>query len=192
MMDLTEILIVEAAKEVLGGTLAAFGDKTIDLTPPWPRNTMAELVHDETGVDFLGISDDATARDAARRLGADCPEKAGWGHALEAAFAARVEDKLIQPTHVTGFPRDISPLAKADRKDPRLTERFETYVNGWEVANAFSELNDPLDQLERFEAQMKERAQGDEEAQISTTISCSRSNTGCRPPAVSASASTGL
>ena len=88
-----------------------------------------------------------------------------WGHSLEAAFAARVEDKLIQPIHVTGFPRDISPLAKADRNDPRLVERFETYVYGWEIANAFSELNDPLDQRARFEAQMLARAAGDEEAQ---------------------------
>ncbi len=166
MMDLAENLIVAAAKEVLGGTLATFGDKTIELAAPWPRKSMAELVRAETGVDFLDIADDATARDAARRLGADCPEKAGWGRALEAAFSARVEDKLVQPTHVTGFPREISPLAKADRKDPRLTERFETYVNGWEVANAFSEINDPLDQLERFQAQMKERALGDEEAQL--------------------------
>src|SRR5204863_56150 len=80
-----------------------------------------------------------------------------WGQALEAAFAARVEDKLLQPIHVTGFPRDISPLAKADRNDPRLVERFETYVYGWEIANAFSELNDPLDQRARFEAQMLAR-----------------------------------
>ena len=80
-------------------------------------------------------------------------------------FAARVEDKLVQPIHVTGFPREISPLAKADRTDPRLTERFETYVNGWEVANAFSEINDPIDQQQRFEAQMRERERGDEEAQ---------------------------
>jgi lysyl-tRNA synthetase, class II len=165
MMDLAEALIVEAAKEVLGGTLITFGDKQIELAAPWPRKSMAELVRDETGVDFLSFGDDATARDAARRLGADCPESAGWGRALEAAFAARVEDKLVQPTHVTGFPREISPLAKADRADPRLTERFETYVNGWEVANAFSEINDPLDQLARFEAQMKERERGDEEAQ---------------------------
>jgi lysyl-tRNA synthetase, class II len=165
MMDLAEALIVEAAKEVLGGTRITFGDKEIELAAPWPRKSMAELVRDETGVDFLTLSDDAAARDAARRLGADCPESAGWGRALEAAFAARVEDKLLQPTHVTGFPREISPLAKADRADPRLTERFETYVNGWEVANAFSEINDPLDQLERFEAQMKERERGDEEAQ---------------------------
>ena len=88
-----------------------------------------------------------------------------WGQALEAAFAARVEDTLIQPIHVTGFPRDISPLAKADRADPRLVERFETYIYGWEIANAFSELNDPQDQRERFEAQMRARAAGDEEAQ---------------------------
>jgi len=165
MMDLAEKLIVEAAQEVLGGTTAIFGERKIELAAPWPRRSMAELVHAETGVDFLGIGDDTAARDAARRLGADCPASAGWGRALEAAFAARVEDKLVQPTHVIGFPREISPLAKADRNDPRLTERFETYVNGWEVANAFSEINDPLDQLERFQAQMKERERGDEEAQ---------------------------
>lgn len=166
MMDLAEMLVCEAAKEVLGGTTAQFGDKVIELAAPWPRKSMAELVREETGVDFLAIGDDASARDAARRLGADCPSHAGWGRALEAAFAARVEDKLVQPIHVIGFPREISPLAKADRNDPRLTERFETYVNGWEVANAFSEINDPLDQLARFRAQMKEREQGDEEAQL--------------------------
>ena len=166
MMNLVELLIGDAAKEVLaGGTRAQFGDKAIELAPPWPRKSMAELVKDETGVDFLALSDDAAARDAARRLGADCPSSAGWGRALEAAFAAKVEEKLIQPTHVIGFPREISPLAKADRSDPRLTERFETYINGWEVANAFSEINDPLDQLERFKQQMKEREKGDEEAQ---------------------------
>jgi lysyl-tRNA synthetase class 2 len=165
MMDLAELLISEAAKEVLGGTQAAFGDNTIELAPPWPRKAMAELVKEETGVDFLALEGDAAARDAARRLGADCPTSAGWGRALEAVFAAKVEHKLVQPTHVTGFPREISPLAKADRHDPRLTERFETYVNGWEVANAFSEINDPLDQLDRFKQQMKEREKGDEEAQ---------------------------
>jgi lysyl-tRNA synthetase, class II len=165
MMNLAELLISEAAKEVLGGTQAVFGDKTIELAAPWPRKTMAELVKEATGVDFLALSDDAAARDAARRIGADCPSSAGWGRALEAAFAAKVEHKLVQPIHVVGFPREISPLAKADRNDPRLTERFETYVNGWEVANAFSEINDPLDQLDRFKQQMKEREKGDEEAQ---------------------------
>src|SRR5579863_1029721 len=165
MMDLAEKLIVEIAREVLGGTRIAYGEREIELAGPWKRGTMAELVREKTGVDFLAINDDKAARQAARGLGGDVPETAGWGRALEAAFAARVEDGLVQPTHVTGFPREISPLAKADRHDPRLTERFETYVNGWEIANAFSELTDPLDQLDRFKQQMKEREKGDEEAQ---------------------------
>ncbi|MGH6969149.1 MAG: amino acid--tRNA ligase-related protein, partial [Stellaceae bacterium] len=96
---------------------------------------------------------------------AEVLKTASWGQALEAAFAAKVEDSLIQPIHVVGFPRDISPLAKPDSRDPRLVERFETFVNGWEVANAFSEINDPLDQRARFEAQMTARDRGDEEAQ---------------------------
>jgi lysyl-tRNA synthetase, class II len=130
---------------------------------------MAELVEEATGIDFLAL-DAPGARAAANKLMANTPgaklgDEAGWGHALEAVFAARVEDSLIQPVHVTGFPRDISPLAKADASDPRLVERFETYVYGWEVANAFSELNDPIDQRRRFEAQMQARAAGDEEAQ---------------------------
>ena len=124
---------------------------------------MAELVEGATGIDFLGLDVDG-ARGALRRLHVDS-DVPSWGHALEAAFAAKVEDTLIQPTHVTGFPRDISPLAKADRRDPRLVERFETYIYGWEVANAFSELNDPIDQRRRFEAQMLARAAGDDEAQ---------------------------
>jgi lysyl-tRNA synthetase, class II len=165
MMSLAEELITAAALEVLGTTRITYGGKEIDLAGPWPRKTMAELVRERTQIDFLAIAEDGAARDAARRLGADCPASAGWGRALEAAFAATVEGTLIAPVHVTGFPREISPLAKADRDDPRLTERFETYVNGWEVANAFSEINDPLDQLARFEAQMKERDLGDEEAQ---------------------------
>jgi lysyl-tRNA synthetase class 2 len=125
---------------------------------------MAELVEEATGIDFLAL-DEAAARDAARTLHIDPAGIANWGQALEAAFAARVEDSLIQPVHVTGFPRDISPLAKADRNDPRLVERFETYVYGWEIANAFSELNDPIDQRSRFEGQMRARAAGDDEAQ---------------------------
>ena len=101
----------------------------------------------------------------AAHLGVPLNGAENWGQALEAVFGARVEDTLVQPTHVTGFPRDISPLAKGDPKNPRLVERFETYVYGWEIANAFSELNDPLDQRARFEAQMQARAAGDEEAQ---------------------------
>jgi lysyl-tRNA synthetase class 2 len=126
---------------------------------------MSELVLEATGIDFLAIENAATARGAAEKVGAAIIGKENWGQALEAVFAARVEDTLLQPVHVTGFPRDISPLAKADRTDPRLVERFETYVYGWEIANAFSELNDPLDQRARFESQMLARAAGDEEAQ---------------------------
>ncbi|HEX7969506.1 MAG TPA: lysine--tRNA ligase [Stellaceae bacterium] len=165
MMELTETLVAEIAREVLGGTRIAYGSATIELAGPWPRRSMAELVREKTGVDFLDLADDAAARAAARRLNIEVAENAGWGRALEAAFAARVEDTLVQPIHITGFPREISPLAKADRNDPRLTERFETYINGWEVANAFSEINDPIDQRQRFEAQMRERERGDEEAQ---------------------------
>src|SRR5256714_6627657 len=127
---------------------------------------MAELVLEHTGTDFLAIDNAETAREAAGRLGCALKGNENWGQALEVAFAARVEDTLIQPIHVTGFPRDISPLAKADRNDARLVERFETYIYGWEIANAYSELNDSQDQRERFEAQMRARAAGDEEAQL--------------------------
>ncbi len=165
MMALTEQIVAHAAEAATGGIKIGYGGTEIDLTPPWPRRSMAELVLEATGVDFLAIADAAAARDAARHLGVAIAGGENWGQALEAVFGARVEDRLIQPTHVTGFPRDISPLAKADPRDPRLVERFETYVYGWEIANAFSELNDPLDQRARFEAQMMARAAGDEEAQ---------------------------
>jgi len=164
MMSLTEALVARVAEAVCDGTTISYGGTAIDLAPPWPRRTMAELVQEATGVDFLAL-DAAAARAAANKLGGELGADALWGHALETAFALKVEDRLIQPVHVTGFPRDISPLAKADRNDPRLVERFETYVYGWEIANAFSELNDPLDQRRRFEAQMQARAAGDEEAQ---------------------------
>ncbi len=165
MMALTESLISSIAQEVLGTTAITYAGKAIELKGPWRRASMTELVLEHTGIDFLDIEGDVAARAAACRLGLEVPDTAGWGRALEAAFAATVEHNLIQPTHVTGFPREISPLAKADREDPRLTERFETYINGWEVANAFSELNDPIDQFNRFKAQMHERELGDEEAQ---------------------------
>jgi lysyl-tRNA synthetase class 2 len=169
MMSLTETLVAHLAELVCGGAKISYGGTEIDLAPPWPRRSMAELVLEATGIDFLQL-EAAAARAAANALAANTPSgelgaEAGWGHALELAFALRVEERLIQPVHVTGFPRDISPLAKADRNDPRLVERFETYVYGWEIANAFSELNDPIDQRRRFEGQMQARAAGDEEAQ---------------------------
>jgi lysyl-tRNA synthetase, class II len=166
MMRLTEELITAAAQSVLGTLRIGYGGAEIDLSPPWPRRSMAELVAEATGIDFLALDTAATARSAAGALGVELTRGENWGQALEAVFAARVEDRLIAPTHVTGFPRDVSPLAKAARNDPRLAERFETYIHGWEVANAFSELTDPQDQRARFEAQMQARAAGDEEAQL--------------------------
>src|SRR5215204_95817 len=165
MMALTEQIVAHVAEAATGSLRINYGGTEIDLTTPWPRRSMAELVLEATGVDFLALADAAAARDAARRLGCALTGAENWGQALEAVFAAKVEDRLIQPMHVTGFPRDISPLAKADPRDPRLVERFETYIYGSEIANAFSELNDPLDQRARFEAQMLARAAGDEEAQ---------------------------
>jgi lysyl-tRNA synthetase class 2 len=167
IMAITEALVAAAAEAAGDSLQITYGGTAIDLTPPWPRRSMAELVKEKTGVDFIAIGDAKAAVAAARSVGAEIGGNASWGHALEAAFAHRVEAGLIQPTHVTDFPRDISPLAKAHRGgDPRLVERFETYVNGWEIANAFSELTDPRDQLARFAAQMEARAGGDEEAQM--------------------------
>ena len=165
MMRLTEELIAVVSESVLGTRRVAYGGVGIDLSPPWPRRSMAELVSAATGIDFLALAGAEEARGAAASLGVQLTGSESWGQALEAAFAARVEDTLIEPIHVTGFPRDISPLAKADRADPRLAERFESYIYGWEITNAFSELTDPQDQRARFEAQMQARAAGDEEAQ---------------------------
>jgi lysyl-tRNA synthetase class 2 len=165
MMSLTEEIVARAAQAALGTTRLSYGGTALDLTPPWPRRPMAELVQEATGIDFLAL-DTGAARSAAASLGCPLTGRENWGQALEAAFAARVEDGLLQPVHVTGFPRDISPLAKSDRSDKRLAERFETYIYGWEVANAFSELTDPQDQLDRFAAQMRAREAGDDEAQL--------------------------
>jgi lysyl-tRNA synthetase class 2 len=165
MMRLTEDLITAAAESVQEAHCIAYGGTVIDLEPPWPQRSMIELVREATGVDFAALEDAAAARRAASSLGTALNGKESWGQALVAVFGERVETGLIRPVHVTGFPRDISPLAKADRSDPRLAERFETFINGWEVANAFSELTDPEDQRERFMAQMQARALGDEEAQ---------------------------
>jgi lysyl-tRNA synthetase class 2 len=166
MMELAEELITVAAETALGTLRIGYAGTEIDLSPPWPRRSMAELVEEATGVDFLTLDTTEEARHVASTLGVALTGNENWGQVLEAVFGARVEDRLIAPTHVIGFPRDISPLAKADRNDPRLAERFETYIYGWEIANAFSELTDPQDQRAQFEAQMRARAAGDEEAQL--------------------------
>lgn len=165
MMDLTEEIFRNAAQTVLGTTKIKFGEQEIDYGAPWARRPMLELIKEQTGIDFAQIHDDEEALAAAKSIGVKTGDHNTWGKIIEYVFAERVESTLIQPTHVIDFPREISPLAKVHRFDPRLTERFESFINTWEVANAFSELTDPIDQYARFEAQMLERESGDEEAQ---------------------------
>lgn len=163
MMDLVEGIIKNACIHVHGVATATFDPHVLNFGDPWPRRSMTDLVREATGVDFAPM-DDEQARDAVRKLGLTLPKNAGWGKALEVVFAEKVESQLIQPIHVTDFPREVSPLAKENYDNPRITERFETYINGWEVANGFSELNDPDDQRSRFEAQEAERDAGNDEA----------------------------
>ena len=166
MMTLTEELLEAACRAVNSDSKATFGGHELDFAGPYPRRSMVELVREHTEVDFAGVPTAEEARRVAGGMGCELTGHESWGQVVEIAFAERVERHLVQPIHVTDFPRDISPLAKAHRSDPRLTERFETLVNGWEVANAFSELTDPQDQFERFAAQVQARAAGDEEAQM--------------------------
>ncbi len=165
IMHLTESMVASVAEKVFGGkTSVDFGEHTLEFKAPWRRASMSGLIEEETGVDFnaLKTADEAIAK--AKELGVHVDKGTVWGKVVEAVFEEKVEDKLIQPTHVTELPLDISPLAKKHPNDPRLTERFETYVNGWEIANGFSELNDPIDQRKRFEAQVADRESGDDEA----------------------------
>lgn len=166
IMNLIEDLVQKTVMEVHGTLKIQFEDKEIDFSGPWQRKSMCELVKDETGVDFMEIETPADAIAAAKGIGVHADEKSNWGQVVAEVFDERVEGKLIQPTHVTEYPMDISPLAKVHRDNPRLVERFETFVNGWEIANAFSELNDPKVQTERFEDQVAQREAGDEEAQM--------------------------
>ena len=164
MMDLTEELVIHIAKKVLGTTKINFQGNEIDLAGPWPRKSMIDCVRETCGVDFATIETAEDARAAAKKLGVHVESSDGWGTSLEKVFEDKIEASLIQPIHIIDYPREISPLAKEHRDNPRLVERFETRINGWEVANAFSELSDPLDQRQRFEAQMAERDAGDDEA----------------------------
>lgn len=164
MMDLTEYIVQTAAKTVFGTLTFNFQGTDLNFEGPWQRKSMTQLIFEQTQVDFLTCQDQSEAFTAAQKLGLKVNPKDSWGKIVEAAFEHFVEKTLIQPTHVTELPRDISPLAKAHPTDPRLTERFETYVNTWEIANGFSELSDPIDQRERFLAQVNDRDAGDDEA----------------------------
>ena len=164
MMVLLENLVSFVAKEVLGTTKIQYGDKEIDLTPPWDRKTMLGAIKEYTNMDFNECFTVEDAKARAKSIGVNAEDADNWGKVIDAVFEEKVEPHLIQPVHIIDYPRDISPLAKVHRDNDRLTERFETRVNGWEIANAFSELTDPIDQRYRFEAQALAKANGDEEA----------------------------
>ena len=165
MMDLFEDFLSSAAMEILGTYQVQWQGEDIDLSPGWRRLTMAEAVKEYVGVDFMAISDHAEAGAAAKAAGVDMDGvEPTWGHALYECFDQKVEGQLIQPTFITMHPVDVSPLAKRSPKDHRLTERFELFICRSEMGNAFSELNDPIDQKERFQKQVELRAGGDEEA----------------------------
>ncbi len=164
MMEITETMMREVAHKVNGTGLVRYGDREIDLDRPFEKITMTDAVRQYSGVDFSKITTLGEARAAAKEHGVEYEERHKIGDILSAFFDEFVEDKLIQPTFITGHHVDISPLAKRDPANPQLTQRFELFINGCEYANAFSELNDPIDQRERFEAQAKLKAQGDEEA----------------------------
>ncbi len=168
MMDIAEGIISGAAKEILGTYEVEWLGEKIDLTPGWRRLTMVDAVKEYAGVDFSAITDDAEAVAAAEKIGVELAETADktWGNALYACFDQRVEEKLIQPTFITMYPVEVSPLTKASPEDPRLTERFELFVCHSELANAYSELNDPIVQRERFEKQLELRERGDDEAEM--------------------------
>lgn len=165
VMRLTEEMFAFVAREVLGTTKVEFQGTTLDLAPPWPRLSMIDAIKDRTGIDFRDIRDDAAAFEAAKKLGLAVDKLSNRGKVIQEVFEAFVEPTLIQPCFITDHPVEVSPLAKRKPEDPTLTDRFEAYINCWELANGFSELNDPLDQRERFMAQVRARQAGDEEAQ---------------------------
>lgn len=165
MMDLFEELLSSAAMKILGTYDVTWQGEEIHLAPGWPRLTMAEAVQQYLGVDFMAITDDAAAVAAAKAIGVDMDKvEPTWGHALYECFDQKVEGQLVQPTFITMHPVDVSPLAKRSPADPRLTERFELFICRSEMGNAFSELNDPIDQRQRFQKQVELRAKGDDEA----------------------------
>ncbi|MBQ9691910.1 MAG: lysine--tRNA ligase [Clostridia bacterium] len=168
MMDICEGIISGAAKEILGTYEVEWMGEKINLAPGWRRMTMVEAVREYVGIDFDAISDDAEAVAAAEAKGVELAEAAEktWGNALYACFDQRVEEHLIQPTFITMYPVEVSPLTKKSPEDPRLTERFEAFICHSEMGNAYSELNDPIDQRERFEKQVEQRERGDDEAEM--------------------------
>ncbi|MTI85922.1 MAG: lysine--tRNA ligase [Firmicutes bacterium] len=166
MMDITEGLIASVAEEVFGEANINYQGQEINLNSPWERLPMLEAVKRYSGLDFEVLTNADTAGNAVKELGLEVEKSDGWGDILNKVFEEKVEPNLIQPTFITDYPVEISPLAKKKEDQPQLTYRFELFINGWEMANAFSELNDPLDQRERFSRQLDKRKSGDDEAHM--------------------------
>lgn len=166
MMDLTEEVVVKTAEKVLGTTTINYEGTTIKLASPWKRMSMIEAVKEYSGKDFTNVTDLEEARAIAKELNVAIEPSFGIGKIINACFEEYVEDKLIQPTFITGHPKEISPLAKSNPENTEITDRFEAYIYGRELCNGFTELNDPIDQKERFLKQVEERANGDEEANM--------------------------
>ncbi|MDU5099793.1 MAG: lysine--tRNA ligase, partial [Peptoniphilus grossensis] len=164
MMRITENLFEYVALEVLGTDTINYQGTEISLKAPWKRITMIDAVKKYADVDFNEIDTDEKAREIAREKGLEISDHDTWGKILSEMFEEFCEEHLVEPTFVIGHPVEVSPLAKRNPEDPRLTQRFEAFINTWEFANAFSELNDPIDQRERFEAQVREKEAGDDEA----------------------------
>ncbi|EIE3650281.1 lysine--tRNA ligase [Staphylococcus pseudintermedius] len=164
IMSLTEELVAHIARRVLGTTSVQYGDETINLEPQWRRLHMVDAVKEATGVDFYEVKSDKEAHELAKAHGIEVDDNMKYGHILNEFFEQKVEETLIRPTFIYGHPIEISPLAKKNPEDPRFTDRFELFIVGREHANAFTELNDPIDQRQRFEAQLVEKEQGNDEA----------------------------
>jgi len=166
IMDLVENLVVQVSESVLGTSSLEYQGQKLDLSPGWARMTMIEAVLKYTGVDFSCTTTDEDAIEAAKKAGVTLKKGTSWGNALNEVFEQAVESNLKQPTFILDYPASVSPLAKRIPNDPRLTYRFELFIMGREIANAFSELNDPIDQKERFIEQSRQRLAGDEEAHM--------------------------
>lgn len=163
-MKRTEEMLAYVAQQVTGGTQITWQGKTIDLKPPWRRISLRQAILDATGIDYEAFPDAASLAQEMRRLGHEPDPKSSWGKLVDSLLARHVEPELIQPTFLIDYPRDISPLAKATPDDPRQVERFEGFIGGMEICNAFSEINDPIDQWQRFVDENYRARHGDDEA----------------------------
>ena len=167
MMDITEEMVSTIAQNILGTTKITYQGTQIDLTPSWKRMTMIDAINQVTGIDFNKINTDEEAINLAKQKNIQVEDiKKTRGHIINAFFEEFVEETLIQPTFICDYPVEVSPLTKKKQSDPRLTERFELFIGGREYGNAYSELNDPIDQYERFKKQVEAREAGDEEANM--------------------------